>query len=121
MSGRTPLTLKPADCPKFNTCPAPIRPLNPRWRTAVHLPGEPVCRYLLASGKAGAAEHYAGDPVFPAALGQLAAVCQRHPRTAGDIARSARKGLRKGNPAWQKAAPGVAGQGDPPQGDSDAT
>ena len=84
----------PNDCPIFSTCSAPICPLDPRWPEAVHLGGEPVCRYLLASGKAGVDEKYGADPAYRQALVELPLVCEKHPLIAYEVARSARKGFR---------------------------
>jgi len=35
----------PVVCPKFQTCNAALCPVDPHWREAVHLRGEPVCPY----------------------------------------------------------------------------
>jgi hypothetical protein len=88
----------PQDCPIFQTCSAPICPLDPRWPTAYHINGEPVCRYLLASGKQGAAEHYRNDPTFQACLTQLGPVCEAYPCIAKDVAEASRRGFRKPPP-----------------------
>ena len=86
--------MDPTDCPIFATCNAAVCPLDPAWRKAVHLPGEPVCRYLLASGKAGAADHYRDDPAFAACREHLAGVCDRHPDIARQVRRAAGSGFR---------------------------
>ena len=54
----------------------------------------PVCRYLLASGKAGAEEKYGTDPVYRRVLVELPLVCEKHPMIAYEVARSARTGFR---------------------------
>jgi len=43
-----------AFCPKYETCSAPICPLNSHWRDTRHLPGERVCFYLCEAQKDGA-------------------------------------------------------------------
>jgi hypothetical protein len=58
--------VSPQECKRFETCGAPICPLDPCWHTGCHLPGERVCAYLLGSGKQGAANWYASDPLFAA-------------------------------------------------------
>jgi hypothetical protein len=93
----TKLTVIPQDCPKFNTCSAPICPLDPLWRAATHLRGERVCPYLLGSEKTGAAEHYAADPVFPAVLVQRSEVQGHHPDIAKRIDAAARTPFRGQN------------------------
>ena len=85
--------MNPTDCPIFETCNAAVCPLDPAWRKAVHLPGEPVCRYLLAGGKAGAADHYRDDPAFAAVSPRVGEVSAEHPDIAKKVARAARSGL----------------------------
>ena len=87
----------PEQCPKFKTCSAPICPLDERWPEAAHLRGEAICWYLLASGKAGAAEPYAGDPTFAECLLQLDAVCAAHPDIRKKVTKAARCGFRLSN------------------------
>jgi len=84
----------PRDCPKWNTCSAPICPLDPLWPSAVHLGGEPICPYLLATGKAGVQEKYGQDPVYRQVLLELPLVLEKHPLIAYEVARSARTGFR---------------------------
>jgi hypothetical protein len=86
--------VKPRDCPRFHSCGAPICVLDPAWPKAVHLHGEPVCHYALASGKPGAAEKYADDPVYRQVLMELPLVCERHSDIKAKVARAARTGFR---------------------------
>ena len=81
-------------CPIFQTCAAAICPLDPSRHRAAHLPGEPVCRYLLASGKAGAADYYGDDPAFAVCREHGAEVCARHPDIARQVRRAAGSGFR---------------------------
>ena len=39
------------DCPKFDSCSAPICPLDPKWESRSHLDGERVCYYLTMCQK----------------------------------------------------------------------
>jgi len=77
------------NCPVFQSCSAAICPLDLRWRLAVHLPGEPVCRYLLAAGKEGATDHFRDDLAFAVCQTQLSEVCAKHPDIARRVARAA--------------------------------
>ena len=43
--------MKPADCPRYDRCSAPICPLDPRCLHAQHLPGDPVCLWLRELSK----------------------------------------------------------------------
>jgi hypothetical protein len=80
------------DCPRFFTCSAAVCPLAPDWRNHAHLPGERVCKFLLDTGKAGAAERYSGSSVFAAVAERCAAICRRH----SDIARKVRAAASTG-------------------------
>jgi hypothetical protein len=42
------------DCPKFDSCNAPICPLDPDWKRRSHLDGERVCYYLTEYAKQAA-------------------------------------------------------------------
>jgi hypothetical protein len=86
--------MKPSDCPRFHACNAPVCPLDAAWPRTVHLSGEAVCYYLLATGKAGAAERFADDPVFAGARELAAPIGERFPRIQRDVAYAARFGLR---------------------------
>lgn len=67
--------LDPERCPRFHNCSAAVCPLD--LTLAAHLPGEPVCFYLRASGKQGAAERFRDDPVFAACLARLPLITGR--------------------------------------------
>lgn len=41
-------------CTKYESCSAPICPLNSDWRNTRHLPGERICFYLCEAQKEGA-------------------------------------------------------------------
>lgn len=40
-------------CPRFDSCNAPICPLDPKWPTAQHIKGEAVCAMLSELVKVG--------------------------------------------------------------------
>ena len=86
--------MNPEDCPKFHKCNAPACPLDPKRHKAVHLTGEPVCPYLLATGKPGAAERFADDPVYAVCLDRVEEIVNRHPDIARKVAVAARSGFR---------------------------
>jgi len=51
------------ECPKLNSCCAPVCPLDPEWRDRTQLNSEPVCFYLLEIVKeSGAARIRHGTP-----------------------------------------------------------
>jgi hypothetical protein len=63
----------------------------------VHLPGERVCLYLVASGKAGAADYYREEPAFAAVLERAAEVLARHSHIRRVVAQAAGKEIRGRN------------------------
>ncbi len=87
----------PTDCLRFPSCNAPICPLDPEWRKAVHLKSEPVCPYLLGSGKAGAEGHYRDDPVFTAVRPLIGAICWKHKLISVAVERAAKSPFRGAN------------------------
>jgi hypothetical protein len=93
----TSLTLVPQDCPIFQICNASLCPLDPDWPWTTHLPGEQICRYLLASGKEGAAQYYQNDPTFAACLTLLNEVCVKHADIARGVERASKSGFRGRN------------------------
>jgi hypothetical protein len=96
--------MTPTDCPRFQTCSAAICPLAPA--EGYHRNGEPVCHYLLATGKAGADERYGHDPVFHACRTALPVITARFPDIGYRVTAAARTGFRKSNlPARPAASP----------------
>jgi len=47
-------------CPKYQSCSAPICPLDPNWRKALHLKHERVCFYLCEAQKDGSEAIFRG-------------------------------------------------------------
>ena len=47
-------------CPKFDTCNAPICPLDPARAKRSYLKGEPICLFMLEHGKPGGPEKIHG-------------------------------------------------------------
>ena len=46
------------DCPKYETCSAPICPLDTDWKLRVLCNEDPTCFYLLESVKDGSKTHF---------------------------------------------------------------
>ena len=64
------------DCPKFESCSAPVCPLDAEWELRSHLNGERVCYYLT---------EYSKEAVRPILKEGLAvehyeAIVEQHPR-----------------------------------------
>lgn len=87
--------LDPERCPRFHSCSAAICPLDATL--AAHLPGEPVCFYLRASGKEGAAERFRDDPVFAACLARLPVITGRSPDIRRRVKLAAGSGFKGGH------------------------
>ncbi len=90
----SPPAMLPKDCPVFDHCNAAICPLDPLWRKHYMRSNEAVCRYLLATNKAGAAEHYADDPTFAAVRNVAEEVMTVWPPIAKKVASAGRKSFR---------------------------
>jgi hypothetical protein len=83
-------------CPRFDSCSAPICPLDPKWPTAQHLPHERVCGLLTELVKAG------GEPrlrvSLPASeIDTLISVWQRIVARWRPIAKRLAKAARSGS------------------------
>jgi hypothetical protein len=113
--------MQPTDCSRFYDCNAAVCPLDPRWRSAVHLSGEKVCYYLLNSGKVGSEERFKDDPVMAAVRVALPLVCEKRPVIARTVERAARTGFRKPNLPRLKASADETGEGPDPEGDGGAS
>jgi hypothetical protein len=64
----------PNECPRYDSCSAPLCPLDASWRLRVHRHGDRVCFYLCETVKAGAMRRFEGRAdaeVFVAACGML--------------------------------------------------
>lgn len=82
--------MSPTDCPHYEGCGAPLCALQPA--SGCHLNGEPVCRLLRESVKAGGPEHvaaYAGPEVASAVLQALPEVRSRWREIARKLDRAA--------------------------------
>lgn len=51
------------ECPRWETCPANVCPLDADWRKRSHLKGEPVCLWLREVVKPG------GEAILRASIG----------------------------------------------------
>ncbi len=93
----TPIYTKPDNCPKFQSCSAPICPLDAKWHKRVNTSDDATCFYLLESVKHGAKAHFQ-----VALLGELYAVIVRarvgistsHKRIAAKLESAKRTGSR---------------------------
>lgn len=85
----------PTECDKFPCCNCALCPLGTSPSdTGIHLESEPVCPYLLGSGKVGAQDYYAGDPVFPVVLQKLPEIVETYPSIQRAIEKASRSGFR---------------------------
>src|SRR5262245_32337958 len=86
------MTPLPESCPRWHRCGASVCPLAPHQ--GVHLQGEKVCFYALASGKAGAAERFAEDATFALVVRALPEVKRRWPDIARRVEAASRSGFQ---------------------------
>ena len=54
-------------CPRYDTCSAPICPLDPDWRHRSHLPSERVSVWLTELSKPGGEERISSRLAVPTA------------------------------------------------------
>jgi hypothetical protein len=45
--------MQPMQCPRFDSCSAPVCPLDSNWQSVPHLHGERACFWLMEIGKRG--------------------------------------------------------------------
>lgn len=50
-----------SSCPRFDSCGAPVCPLDPNHLRSAHLPGEPTCLYLREAVKPGGLARLGGS------------------------------------------------------------
>lgn len=119
--------MTPGSCPRFERCGAPVCPLDPGRLEACHLPGEPVCGFLLAVRKREATRLFAGEPAFEVVAARAPELLTVYPRLAWDVARAADRGFpgshRRGVRVGQRSQTGPESvqscsiDTDPAQGD----
>lgn len=92
-------------CPRFDTCGASVCPDLPGWRSAVHLPGERVCYYLLAQAKEGGDRRFALDVTYRACKAAAAEVRERHPAIRRVLDKAATTPMRGGHLRGDSCSP----------------
>jgi hypothetical protein len=85
--------MQPHECRNYQTCGAAVCPLQAT--RGVHLVGERVCLYILASGKVGAADRYEGFQEFERVLHHLPDLMIRFPAIRRAVERAAKQPLRQ--------------------------
>ena len=86
------VNVKPTECRNFETCNASVCPLDPA--RGVHLVGDRVCVYALASGKTGAIERYQNFPEFLEVGRRLPELVIRFPAIRRAVERAAKQPFR---------------------------
>jgi|ERR1700754_4298603 len=84
-------------CPRFDSCNAPICPLDPKWPTAQHIQGERVCGLLTEVVKVGGQPRVAGvlsAEQFSTLLREWPKVEARWPEVRTRLRASAKTGSR---------------------------
>jgi hypothetical protein len=89
--------MKMRDCPKFNTCSAPICILDAEWPERVHHNENVCCFYLLESQKRDAKAIFRGaglEELFAIAIAVAPAIAARHAPIRRNLERSKETGSR---------------------------
>jgi hypothetical protein len=85
------------DCPKFQSCNAPICPIDPAWTQRLNLREDPTCFYLSESVKHGSQASFerAGlGKLYEGIHGVTPAIARRHPRIKSALERAQYTGSR---------------------------
>ena len=89
--------MTPESCPRYETCSAPICPLDARWRHRHYGCGEAVCGFVLESVKmlgAATVRRQLGDEAATAVIQAAPEMAQRFPFIAHRLSRAAAQGSR---------------------------
>lgn len=81
--------MTPADCPHYDTCSAPICPMDSDWRQRNMLKDEQVCLYIRKASR--------GEDV-PVSLEVVKAQIAAHRYIANDLAKTAARREREAHP-----------------------
>jgi hypothetical protein len=98
--------MTPDDCPKFIACRAPVCPLDRDWFVRRHIPGEPVCHWLLEASKPGAEANFGGagrGELYRHVSSVALSIAERHAPIRRALERAARYGSRLGRKAPGRA------------------
>lgn len=85
------------ECPKFNTCSAPICILDAHWQQRKHLNEDGCCYYLLESQKQNAEAIFRGagrEKLYAVAIAVAPAMAERHAPIRRNLERSKTTGSR---------------------------
>jgi hypothetical protein len=93
-------------CPKFESCSAPMCPLDPDWRLRVYRKGEPICFYLLEYVKPDTRAQFQGSiegQIYKAIQTSIDPMSTRYATLLAALERAKRTGSRMPGGAPQKA------------------
>ena len=79
------------DCPKFDSCSAPICPLDQDWRKRAYLDGERICIYLTEYSKVALRANLRGvlsGELYKSVSEQAEAISEAYPRIKKQLLRS---------------------------------
>jgi len=85
------------ECPKFESCSAPICPLDAQWRMRAHNPGDRICFYLREAVKPSA------DAVVPKPLLAACDALRKAPEIPGGVRRALKRAASHGSRTNQMA------------------
>lgn len=94
-------------CPKYQTCNAPVCPVDPDWHKRSNCSEDPTCFYLTESVKHGAQAVFEG-----AGLGELFAEIHRQAQPISDRHPRIRRALERAKETGSRMARGFSKKGN---------
>jgi hypothetical protein len=86
-----------SDCPKYQSCNAPVCPLDPAWTQCLNANDDPTCFYLCESVKDGSQALFQGaglEELYESIHSVTPAIVDRHPRIRKALERAKQTGSR---------------------------
>ena len=81
-------------CPKYESCTAPICPLDNQWETRTHIKNEPICFYIRQHAKSQPLGIQLDNTLLNSILDKHASIKRGYERAAQTPSRIDLKGIR---------------------------
>lgn len=85
------------DCPKYQSCNAPVCPIDPAWARRLNSNEDPICFYLCESVKHGSQALFQGaglEELYESIHRVTRAIVDRHSRIKNALERAKQTGSR---------------------------
>ena len=93
--------IEPSRCPRYESCSAPLCPLDARWESRHYVRGEPICGLVLETAKPNGVaivRHVLGDDDAAAAVvGATSTMAARYSFVRQRLCRAAAQGSKVAN------------------------